>query len=235
MSSEFENKLIILLALESIGFMSKNELNSILSDGGMLGYIDMVLALDVLVEDASVAQREMYYEITQKGKEELDLFLNKIPNSIKNNLLLNAPDHKSSLNQHRDVVVFYSRQADRYHVDIYMYVDGLLFLKVKHASREKNNVNIAQHAKQNRDKLYNVIWDLGKAVDTTRDSVSRGEVQLFMEQGLQYMKVSYEVGNDFWELRFLVPFRDEIDIFVNNWHYRADEIVADIKKLLLDA
>ena len=118
MSSEFENKLIILLALESIGFMSKNELNSILSDGGMLGYIDMVLALDVLVEDASVAQREMHYEITQKGKEELDLFLNKIPNSIKNNLLLNAPDHKSSLNQHRDVVVFYSRQADRYHVDI---------------------------------------------------------------------------------------------------------------------
>lgn len=233
MTSQFEDKLTILLALESIGSVTQNELNNILSDTGIINYFDLSFALDALVDENSVLYVDNYFSITEKGKEELDLFIAKIPNSIKNNLLLNAPDIINKIHQSREVVVLFSKIDGNSVVDIQMYVDSLLFFKAKFSSQNEFRRNILELAQKNREEIYNILLELCKPGQTVEDIIDHASIQISMKQDFCYLNTAYHFEDEIWEFCLLIPIKNNVDLFVYNWTVQYKKIIKKIKKLLL--
>lgn len=235
MRTDFENKLLVLLSLETIGFMTENELLELLGREAFINYFELALTLNTLVDDQSVLQEEIYYSISKKGKEELDMFVGKLPLSVRNTILVNAPDIISKLNRDRDVVVFYSKEQEQQKVNIYMNVDGLVFFKAQLLFMQNARVkNIQSMAVQNREKVFSIISSMAQdPVSVTEYTGGMEGIELFMENGFHYLKVVNQYANIDWDLCFLITDNNKLENYIHNWTQTPHKYLSELKKLLL--
>lgn len=235
MRTEFENKLLVLLSLETIGFMTENELLELLGREALINYFDLALTLNTLVEDQSVLREEIYYSISKKGKEELDMFASKLPLSVRNTILINAPEIIVKFNKDRDVVVFYSKEQDFQKVNIYMNVDGLMFFKAHLQFLQNTQIkNIQKLASQNREKVFSVISSMAQdPTNATNYNGTMEGIELFMENGFHYLKVIHNYANISWDLCFLITDNSKLENYIHNWTQSSESYLKEIKSFLL--
>ena len=86
-SPDNEQKLIVLACLEKVGPCTEMQLLQLLSDSDIMNYFDMMISLSNLCargQAARTKKRSGYeYELTDAGREALDLFGGRVPPSIQ--------------------------------------------------------------------------------------------------------------------------------------------------------
>lgn len=137
--SDIDYKLLVLLALDSIGKLTKTELDNILIKGEYSDYFSNTFAVEDLLSQKSIVQNDIYYEITEKGKSELRLFSKRIPSSIKSRFLINALQYKDELLRDRDISLnFQNIDNDRVIVTLYIFSQQYELMKIELITLEEN-------------------------------------------------------------------------------------------------
>ena len=111
-----ENKLVILLALQSFGKMSDLQLLQYLSCNDLMGYFDMMMALQALCTQGQCVRTDnpfgSDYALTDAGREAIALFGEKVPFSVRERIASGAPLWRERIRAERETPAVY-RQNPR--------------------------------------------------------------------------------------------------------------------------
>ena len=86
-SPDNEQKLIVLACLEKVGPCTELQLLQLFSDNDIMNYFDMMISLSDLCARGQAARAKKrigyLYELTDAGREALELFGGRVPSSVK--------------------------------------------------------------------------------------------------------------------------------------------------------
>lgn len=84
---ESKQRLLLLLALDHLGRVSDMQLLQFLFENDLMNYFDMMFTLADLCDQGLTVRSERlgqsYYELTDAGRETLDMFGNRLPASLR--------------------------------------------------------------------------------------------------------------------------------------------------------
>lgn len=231
--SDIDYKLLVLLALDSIGRLTKTELDNILIKGEYSDYFSNTFAVEDLLSQKSIEQNDVYYEITEKGKSELRLFSKRIPSSIKSRFLINALQYKDELLRDRDISLnFQNIDNNRVIVTLYIFSEQYELMKIELNTLEESiNFNCLNKIKRNKITVYESIINLAftdksDKLEKTYDTSS--DIKYFNDLPYLFLKFSDEIN--IWSLKVLVPSPDMIERVCIAWPCKAKEVASLIFK-----
>lgn len=109
--SDAENKLRVLLCLDALGMAALDELWPFAAQLELMEYMTFCLLVDELVKDGAIAQgshalTDVLY-LTDEGKQQLSLFLSKLPPADRERICQAAPSYRDKLRQRKQVRAAY--------------------------------------------------------------------------------------------------------------------------------
>ena len=111
-----ENKLVILLVLQNFGKMSDLQLLQYLVSNDLMGYFDMMIALQALCAQGQCVRSDnpsgSDYTLTDAGREAITLFGGKVPFSVRERIASGAPLWRERIRTERETPAVY-RQNPR--------------------------------------------------------------------------------------------------------------------------
>lgn len=234
--SDFDYKLLVLLALDSVDCITKYELNSLLIEGEYADYFSTNIALEDLLTQKSVILMDIYYCITDKGKTELRMFSNRIPQSIKTRFLINAIQYKNDILKSRSIDVgFNNLDNNMAKIILYAYDNRYEILKI-HCTTLANNINFdcKKKLKKSYKNVYKSLLSIAFVNMKTNKKVkgfTSSEVEYI--QNLPYVIMNYKNENISWHIKLLTPSPDIMEKCSNAWKFFAEVKLEEIKKYFL--
>ncbi len=231
--TEFDSKLLLLLALDSIGVLSMQELCEILINNEYLDYFSIALALQGLVDSQSVNKDDIYYHISQKGKDELNMFITRIPASVQRSITLNALEFKKQVYGKRTTTVFYSEENEKAFATIYLYKHGIELIRCNYSCPVKQMYfHIHKKLKRNREKIYNFL--LQSISDAGIDMPPKEEPCIVKIDQFAYLHCTLGNVDEELDIQFLLPNADLAEAYVQAWNKQGNAYFVNLKKLLLN-
>ena len=231
--NDIDYKLLVLLALDSIGKLTKTELDNILIKGEYSDYFSNTFAVEDLLLQKSIEQNDIYYEITDKGKSELRLFSKRIPSSIKSRFLINALQYKDELLRDRDISLnFQNIDNNRVIVTLYIFSEQYELMKIELNTLEENiNFNCLNKIKRNKITVYESIINLAfKDKSDKPEKLYDTSADIKYLNDLPYLFLNFSDEINIWSLKVLVPSPDMIEGVCLAWPYEAKEVATLIFK-----
>lgn len=114
--SDTENKLRILLCLDRLGLVTKEQLWPFVARLEFMEYVPFCMFADELLMDGAIAQGShalsgMLY-LTAAGRQQLELFASKVVHADRERIVQNAPEYARQLSQRRQVRAVYERPEE---------------------------------------------------------------------------------------------------------------------------
>lgn len=165
-----ENKILILYVLNKVGKSISNDslLNLVLAVTDMNYFYFQQFLLDLIEKKYVISyekDEQVFYEITDSGKQTLSLTQDIVPGIIKLRIDSNFKEELESFENEHSIIAEYIPKSENYYIvtcKIVEHGDTIFELKTFAGSREKAK-DIVDNWKENADKLYpNILETITK-------------------------------------------------------------------------
>lgn len=162
---QIENKIILLYLIDKMDIpLSNSQIVQFCLDGNYMNYYTVQQYLAEMVSngflDKSMDNNTTRYTITDEGIETLSLFINKVPQVIRNNLNKYVAENKKIVKQELQCTAnhFYDHNSKEYTVKCVVYEDELLLMEINLSVVSKEQaISICNNWRTNINQLYGQI------------------------------------------------------------------------------
>lgn len=156
-----QNKLLLLYIIkESTYNFTKNQLTEFILEKNYMNFFSVQQYLSELVESDFIEliedENDQKYNLLEKGKVALDIFIGKIPEKIKKDLEIEF--HSQKIQQKKETQVlseYYQRDDGQYVVNLKLVENGdTLFSLYLNVASEKQAELISRSWKERTDSIY---------------------------------------------------------------------------------
>ena len=162
-----ENKVLILYVLNKVGKSISNDslLNLVLAVTDMNYFYFQQFLLDLIEKKYIISyekDEQVFYEITDSGKQTLNLTQDIVPGIIKLRIDSNFKEELESFENEHSIIAEYIPKSENYYIvtcKIIEHGDTIFELKTFAGSRDQAK-DIVDNWKQKADKLYPEILEL---------------------------------------------------------------------------
>ena len=159
-----ENKLLVLYVLETMKLpLSGSQITQIILENSDINYFLLQQYIDELTQnqlmEKSLSQGKSYYTITKQGKETLDLFANRLPKEICDEIRSYIKDHRSTiLNESHNIATYQRRGDGEFEIQLKMMENetALIHLSLQVTTHQQAK-DITNNWKQHGEKIYPAI------------------------------------------------------------------------------
>lgn len=236
--TDIDYKLLVMYVLDVVGEISQKELNQIIQNEGLASYIPIALSLDDLLNTGEIKKEGYFYSLTKRGWDTLNLFENRIPNSIRTKLGLNAPTYRTEILNERNNAVWFSFINDNEtQISMYFQQFNLMQMELKYTClRENTPYDIGNKFSQNAETIYDLFLSIGISSDKNfvKDNNATYSVSIETKHKTQnFVLAKYILKNESWSAKILLPTVKMVETFAYQWEEMAQNVIEKIKVLLL--
>ncbi len=237
--TDIDYKLLVMYILDVVGEISQKELNQIVQNEGLASYIPIALSIDELIKTGEIKKEDYFYSLTQKGWESLNLFENRIPNSIRTKLGLNAPTYRADILSNRNYAVWFSYINDlETQINMYLQQYNIPQMELEYTcQRELTPYDIGKSFSKNAEAIYSLFLSIGiNNNDKFNDMDDSATYSVKIEnkhKTQNFVVAKFNLKNERWKVKILLPTIQMVDIFVYQWENLAKNIINEVKALLL--